>query len=570
MAVATRAVKTYGTVERTANGSWRIDAIPHVLIRLKRLFPRVRANRAGEIVIAGTTEIARDLEWVLERWPMEMDGADRQALADASREHVETELLAEEILAGKVPDIPLSWDAKNDQGETPHEDQLIAANLALATGRLLVADDLGMGKSLTGLLTLRRREKLPALIVCQTHLPKQWLEQLTEWTPLCGHIGRKGTPYKIADFNDGRPPDVLILPYSKLAGWSKALRGRVAVVIFDEVQELRRAGSQKFAAAGEIADHADLVIGLTATPVYNYGEEVFNIYSIVAPDALGTREEFIREWGASYGNHVGVRDPAALSHWLRDQNLLLRRSWKDRGVDRPKPRRIPHSIESDEEALKTLTIDAVQMAELLVTRQASRKELFKMSGEFDWKLRRATGIAKAGYVADFVKLLIEQGEQVLLFGWHHDVYEVWANRLGKYNPAFYTGKESPNKKQRSKDSFLAGDSRVLIMSLRSGAGVDGLQKASHICVFGELDWSPGMHDQCIGRLNRGQQENVVLAYFLISDGGADPLMADVLNLKRQQSEPILDPTIELVEGAGPGDRVRMLASDFLARRDDGS
>ena len=45
------------------------------------------------------------------------------------------------------------------------------------------------------------------------------------------------------------------------------------------------------------------------------------------------------------------------------------------------------------------------------------------------------------------------------------------------------------------DDFIDGDARVLMMSLRSGAGLDGLQEVSHTAVFGELDWSPGVHRQ---------------------------------------------------------------------------
>jgi hypothetical protein len=64
-------------------------------------------------------------------------------------------------------------------------------------------------------------------------------------------------------------------------------------------------------------------------------------------------------------------------------------------------------------------------------------------------------------------------------------------------------------------------------------------------VFGELDWSPAMHDQCIGRYARDGQPEEALAYFLVSDHGADPVMAEVLELKRQQQEPLRDPDAPL-------------------------
>lgn len=559
-------MKTYGMIEATDDNTWKVHAKAHVLIRLKRLFPRVQFNRAGAIELGRTTEIARDLEWILDRYPMEMGAEDKILLQSEARAFVEAEDLAEKILDGNHRIETLDWEAKNAEGETPHADQLVAADLAIAQGALLIADDLGMGKSLTGLLCFRDSMKLPAVIVCQTHLPKQWLGELHDWTPLRGHIARVGSPYNMAEYNDGVTPDVLILPYSKLAGWAPALRGRVRAVVFDEVQELRRNTSQKYAAAGMIADSCDVVVGLTATPIYNYGDEVHNIFSIIRPDALGSREEFIREWGVSYGTHIGVSDPAGLRHWLEDQHLMVQRTWKDRGIDRPEPEHIPISIDSDEKIMDALTEEVVDMAELLVSRNASREELFKLSGDFDWKMRRATGIAKARFVAEFVKALCEQGEQVLLFGWHHDVYEVWRDRLSKYRPVMYTGKQTTPQKDRAKAEFMAGEAQVMVMSLRAGAGLDGLQERSHICVFGELDWSPGMHQQCLGRLNRGAQEKRVLGYFLVSDYGTDPMMADVLNLKRQQADGFMNPERELLAAMPDKDRIKRLAADFLERR----
>lgn len=168
-------------------------------------------------------------------------------------------------------------------------------------------------------------------------------------------------------------------------------------------------------------------------------------------------------------------------------------------------------------------------------------------------------------MADFTRLLLESEESVVLFGWHRAVYDIWADRLADFKPAFYTGEESPAAKQRARDAFVSGESRVLVMSLRAGLGLDGLQERAHVAVFGELDWSPGMHDQCVGRLHRDGQDESVVAYFLVSETGADPVMAEVLNLKRMQSEPIRDPDAELFTAAERTDRIRQLAEKVIAR-----
>jgi SNF2 family DNA or RNA helicase len=551
---------------------WALKAAPYVLIKAKRLFPRAYPYLDGGIVLHATPEVGRDLQWLLERYPMEMDAETAARLAGDADEHRRTEQAVHAILTGERPHLPFAEPAR-----PAREYQLVAADLALTTGSLLLADDVGLGKSMSGLLLLREPNALPALIVTLTHLPAQWVDELLKTLPLLRyHVAKRMQPHDLRDRN-GHEPDVLIMQYSKLRGWGDHLAGNVRTVIFDEVQELRRMDSQKWQAASRVAFQAEYRVGLTATPVYNYGDEVHTIMEVLAPGRLGSREEFLREWGGRSevgfeGRHATVRDPAALGLYLRDQGLMLRRSRKDVGRELPPVIRVPHAIDADADLFESLIEDALDLAEILVHRTAPRQQLFQASGEFDWRMRQATGIAKAPYVAEFVKMLLETDEQVVLFGWHRAVYDIWLDRLADANPVLYTGTESPTQKQRNADAFLSGASRVLLMSLRAGAGLDGLQEAARIAVFGEIDWAPAIHTQCIGRLQRDHAdgtvpEEPVVAYFLLSDHGSDPVMAEVLQLKRQQADPILDPDAPLFEPAPDvRDRIRELARDVWERR----
>lgn len=571
-------MKTHGTLryapprdQVSRRGAWLIEASPPVMIQAARMFPRATALRQGQLMLWDTPEIARDLEWLCERFPLLMDERAAATLARGADHHRATERAIEEILTGARPRLDGGHLLEVASGREHRDYQYAAADLALTTRGLLLADDLGTGKSMSCLLALRDPETLPALIVCQTHLPAQWEREVAETFPtLRTHIVRQLEPYDPAAHRSmrGYDPDVLIVPYSKLRGWGWHLAGKVRTVIFDEAQELRKRGSQKYDAAARIADGATLRIGATATPVYNYGGEIWSIIDILAPGVLGTNEEFGREWCvAGYTEKARVKDPAALGIYLREQGVMLRRTRKELGRELPEVVRVVHAIDADEDVLEQTAEDALQLAELIVARAAPREELWRASGDFDWRMRHATGVAKAPYVAEFVKLLLETGEQVVLYGWHRDVYALWTERLAAWSPAFYTGTESPKQKQAARDAFVARDTQLLIMSLRAGAGLDGLQGAGHVAVFGELDWSPGMHDQCIGRLHRDGQDESVVAYFLVSDHGSDPVVAEVLGLKRQQSEPLRNPDAPLFETADTtGDRIRRLAEDVLARR----
>lgn len=456
------------------------------------------------------------------------------------------------------------------RAEFPEDDaelrKQITSILTVTTGHLLLGDDVGLGKTFSSLLLLRDPDTLPAVVVTLTHLPRQWQRELEASLPwLTSHIPTKGTAYDV-------DADVVILNYAKLAGWADHLAGQVRTVIFDEVQELRRGASAKYFAAQQIADAALWRMGLSATPVYNYGGEIHSIYQCLAPDRLGTRDEFVREWGGrEWNGNVQVRDPGGLGAWLRDEGLLLRRTRKDVHRELPEPIRIVHEVDTDATALEAVKDDVAALAQLIRDRTTSTQaERFTAAGELDWMLRQATGVAKAPYVAQFVRLLLESEERVVLFGWHHDVYAIWMNALSDFRPVLYTGRETPAKKQTAFEAFTRPldspgfTSRVLIMSLRAGAGLDGLQDHASVVVFGELDWSPATHDQCIGRLARDGQEATVAAYYLVAAEGSDPTISEVLQLKRQQAEPIRNPDAPLLTPVTDnGDRITRLVDAVL-------
>jgi hypothetical protein len=110
---------------------------------------------------------------------------------------------------------------------------------------------------------------------------------------------------------------------------------------------------------------------------------------------------------------------------------------------------------------------------------------------------------------------------------------------------------------------------VLIISLRAGAGLDGLQKVNKTIVIGELDWSPQVHSQNIGRSYRDGQLDPVFAYFAVAEQGSDPAIEDVLGLKEAQATGIIAPEsagVPQFVGGSP-EHVRRLAAEVIRRRD---
>ncbi|MDQ1206187.1 DEAD/DEAH box helicase [Microbacterium sp. SORGH_AS_0862] len=560
--------RTYGTyMYEPANGRvrgrWGLKLEPAVAVRAKRIFTRVDHDRSGLLIITDADDVARDIEWLMERYPLVPASPEsEQQLRLRADAHRETMAAVARVTAGTGQRL----DLPAQPAKTPRDYQLAAVELLRARGRLLLTDDLGLGKTFTGLLNLVHADALPALIVPPTHLPRRWMTELEEALPwLTVSLAAKTTPS--AAFLDGDRPDVLIVPYSRLDGWRDHLEGWAASVVFDEVQELRRGVStNKGKAAAQVSKDAAFVLGLTATPVYNYAGEIWELFNIIAPGVLGSQYEFIREWvGRWHQQHMVVSNPAALGSYLREEGVMLGRSRAEVGRELPKTVKVPQLVDADPAALERVAGDAQALARLILNDAANRTDRWRASGELDWKLREATGIGKAPYVAEFVKMILQSEQKVVLFGWHRAVYDIWLEALAAYEPVMYTGSESPAQKAAAEESFINGRARVLIMSLRSGAGVDGLQKATNVVVFGELDWSPQVHEQAIGRVRRdGMGEAPPVAYFLHATEGSDPTILETLNVKRQQSEPITTPDGKLrADATTDTNRARALAQQIL-------
>lgn len=573
-------MKTYGTLSYE-DGKWKLKGEPHVLMRIKRVFGKVDKNQHDTVTLVDTVDVARDLEWFLERYPMAFDPpAVANRLKKGANKHRERASLVDQILSR------MGAPREFELAEPARDYQKAGAELILATGGTLIADDMGLGKTVLFICALTDPRTRPALVVVPKALQRQWARQLKRFAPaLTVHTLEKSTPYDIgktkrrgkqlSDDQQALPgvstfPDVIISTYAKLSGWASTLgAGLIRSCWFDEAQELRTGDtSAKGQAARHIAASVQIRGASTGTPIYNYGSEMFNVLECIRPGALGTKEEFNREWCDGWSEKV--QDPKAFGAYLRNEGLMLRRTRADVGRELPALSRVFHDIDSDADVIDDIEEAASALAGVILRDgpESFMGEKMKASGEISYLVRQATGIAKAPHVADFVRMIVESGEPVVLFGWHHAVYKIWMERLAAFNPVKVTGDETDKQKDEALQAFAQGRSKVIIISLRSAAGLDGLQFASCTVVHGELDWSPGVHEQCDTRVFRDGQTKPVIAYYLTCDDGSDPIVSTVLRQKGEQLEGIRDPDAEFFERlqTTDPDRVKSLAEAFLNRR----
>ncbi len=524
--------ETYGELSYNSKSkSWQIKAEPMVIELAKRLFPGADCNKRGEVRFTNHRRFVADINWLMLRYPLTVRERDQlkweQAIRSAQQAYIDK--MERKQLPKRVKPSAFSF-----QGELTDFQEEGCAYLE-SVDRALLADEMGLGKTVQALAFLARQCKYPCLIIPPAHLVNNWQSEINRFlknTPhgITVHVIKGLKPYELP------PADIYIAHYLILRGWKQSLPNyRFPIVIFDEIQELRHGGTEKYSVASLIASQAERVIGLSGTPIYNNGGEIWQVINVLDFHFLGNFEAFTREWCYGYGNNVVIH-PEHLGKFLTDEGIMLRRRKEDVLPSLPPKRRLVNIVDSDDDVFRKYMQNTI--AKLAAWKQdLSNSERTLLALEIDKGERQATGIAKAPYVAQFVRMLLEGGEKVLLFAHHHDVFDLYKTALKAEKPVFITGRETSVQKAAAQENFMNGKTSLCCISLRAAAGLN-LQKATCV-VFGELDWSPAVHSQAEDRAHRIGQEDSLLCYYLVSQKGSDSRMQDALGLKVSQFKALM-------------------------------
>ncbi len=178
--------RTYGTYAYIPTGdrwtagkpTWSLTLEPAVAVRAKRIFARARSTTAGAVMMLAhrrdrpRPHLAQGAVAARTRRRPQRDDA-RVRLRSSRR----AERTIAEVLAGRATLAPLTVAPAKE----PRDYQRTAVELLRASGRLLLTDDLGLGKTFHRAPVPRpRRRAAGAVVVPPTHLPSRWVTELQE------------------------------------------------------------------------------------------------------------------------------------------------------------------------------------------------------------------------------------------------------------------------------------------------------------------------------------------------------------------------------------------------------
>jgi len=172
------------------------------------------------------------------------------------------------------------------------------------TGRLLIADDVGLGKTIEAgyiLQELQARHPLErVLIVVPARLRRKWRDELERrFEQKFDVINIKMLQSFLRKLDSAREPDSFswIVSYESVRkepifdGLDRH-RPSIDLIIFDEAHRLRNPETYQHRAARALAGCADSMIFLTATPIQTGMDNLFHLLNLLDPDAFANLSTF--------------------------------------------------------------------------------------------------------------------------------------------------------------------------------------------------------------------------------------------------------------------------------------
>lgn len=453
-------------------------------------------------------------------------------------------------------DTLLSWPSLRGVTRYEHQERTALRVLREMRGRALLADEVGLGKTVEAGIVLKeyalRGLARKVLILTPPALRTQWQEEMREKFSLEFQVLRS-----VKDW-DAQPLLLASLDTAKREPHALAARGvRWDLIIVDEAHRLKNSTSRNWRFVAGL--HKKYMLLLTATPIQNDMDELFNLVSLLKPGQLHTYDEYLARYVATLDHRVPAHVPE-LRGRLRDVMVRNRR-----GISFTLPPRRVHSVPvrltREERRLyddvtafvrdawgvpagrlpltARLTLIVLQR-EIGSSTFATAQTLAKLENSPlfgpDEQTRLAALRAEAVSIRDNVKaehlraFLRSTDEKVLVFTQYLRTLEYLQRVLAAdgYRVAAYHGALPPRAKEEAVRSFR-GD-RQIFLSTEAGGEGRNLQFARTLVNY-DLPWNPLRIEQRIGRVHRLGQEKEVHVVNLWAEDTVEEYLIELLDRK---------------------------------------
>jgi SNF2 family DNA or RNA helicase len=433
--------------------------------------------------------------------------------------------------------------------------------LRVHRGRALLADEVGLGKTIEACLVLKeyllRGLVERFLILCPPSLVGQWQSELAEKF-LIQAVTTSDEAYRADPAAFWRESRAIVasLHTAKIERHAEVLRDlEFDLVVVDEAHHLKNRATVAWKFVNALRRKFLLLV--TATPVQNDLNELYNLVTLLRPGTLGTPAQFRGRFVASGKKNV-PRDPEELRRLMASVMVRNTRSVAD--LKLPPRRAVTYHVTqapAAEELYRRLTellreryaaaqpaeklvlhsllmragsslvalansLERFAGAETLTPRQAQRaRELF----------RQARALAgQEAKVQRLVYLLDEGPGKKIVFTQYRDTLDFLERALQatRHRVAVFHGGLSVEERGRAVATFR-NEADVLLCT-EAGSEGQNLQFARTVANY-DLPWNPMRIEQRIGRVHRIGQTEPVYVFNLALAGSIESAILRVLEQK---------------------------------------
>lgn len=398
--------------------------------------------------------------------------------------------------------------------------------------RVLLRDHPGLGKTAQAAFAAEP----PCLIVAPNYLVEQWANWLRgedeksiernngEIVPnvkgnIVAALGLRGERIKTLESY----PDWLVINVEMLGNYehftnSKWVR-QWRTIIFDESHHLKAHNGKRARTAVKLAQHAEYVYLLTATPVKREIDDFFMQLRILQPDVFTSYWRFVQSFCIVEQNYFGTQILGAKKSMLPELQKILSlmsigRDYETAGRSLPPviEKYIPIKLSPEIRKLYDSALEywRIQDEEGELTFTSYMQAMHTIR-------QHLTGYLKA----DVVKQLIEDdSRQSVAFSWYKNTAESIADSVE--NCELVTG--DIDVMERQLRALKGNHISATISSLSEG--ID-LSTARNV-IFAEEDWTPGSNYQALSRVRRERltesNEEPVIIYYVHCERTIDEII----------------------------------------------
>ena len=412
--------------------------------------------------------------------------------------------------------------------------QIIGSEWLASRRHALLADEMGVGKTVQAIRACDKVRAKEILVVCPAVARTNWCREFKKWTTRSDAFHVRAVSYEFVTANSSGIPETDVL-------------------IIDEVhyaKSLEAKRSQAIFGASGLVHRSNRVWALSGTPAPNHAAEMWILLYAFGATTL-SYGQFVQRFcvtvSTGFGNGykiVGTKKEAIPE--LREllKRIMLRRLKKDVLKDLPpllysvttvEPGHVSRADFTDQDRGKL--VGEIKQMQLKLDSSQDEVAVLEALAESVSTLRRYTGLQKALPAAEMIAGEIEVGllDKVVVFAIHKAVIEILLRELSKVTECVtITGSTPDSIRQLRIDQFQNDPHcRVFIGNIQA-AGTALTLTASHQVVFVEMDWVPGNNAQAAQRCHRIGQDKTVNVRFISLDNPMDERITQVLNRKTSE------------------------------------